>query len=223
MLRSRRIRLQIESLESKTLLSAALPPVNPGSVATLVDQTTTLVHNYSRPRLESLESRSVLSPGDIALMHMSTDAFVTVPLFRLTLDIMGQPGHSDLLYTTSEYERGYAVGLGYQDDGVACYVFPSQTSGTTPLFRLYSPTGAHLYTTSEYERGYAVGLGYHDEGVACYVFPSQASGTTPLFRLADSRTGARLYTTSEVERIIAITRYDYLDDGVVGYVFSSQV
>ena len=132
----------------------------------------------------------------------------------------------DHFYTTSATERDNAVVTsGYQYEGIACYVFDSQASGTTALFRLYNPqTGDHFYTTSTTERDNAVtpAVGYQYEGIACYVFDSQASGTTALFRLYNPQTGDHFYTTSATERDNAVVTYGYQYEFIACYVFDSQ-
>jgi cold shock CspA family protein len=95
----------------------------------------------------------------------------TVPLLRALSAASG-----DHFYTTSAAERDNAVAKGgYQNEGVACHVFPAAGAGTTPLLRAFSAaSGDHFYTTSVAERDNAVAkVGYRDEGVACHVFPSR--------------------------------------------------
>ena len=91
---------------------------------------------------------------------------------------------ADHFYTTSATERDTSVANHYKYEGIACYVYTSQTSGTTPFYRLHNPNGDHFYTASATERDNAVAeYGYKVEGVACYVHDSQVSGTTPFYRL----------------------------------------
>jgi hypothetical protein len=80
------------------------------------------------------------------------------------LRISGYPAGTDHFYTISVNERDGAYNLyGYINEGIACHVFPTQASGTTPLFRLLNPqNGDHFYTTSAAER--AVALGWHHLG-----------------------------------------------------------
>jgi hypothetical protein len=119
----------------------------------------------------------------------------------------------DHFYTISESERHNAiVSFSYVLEGVACYVFGTESTGAVPLFRLRK--GDHFYTTSQTERDAAIAqFGYISEGIACYVF-AEATGTVPLYRLTtqDSRL-SRLYTVSLDERDKAIKDYSYVSDG----------
>nr|WP_191842858.1 hypothetical protein [Catellatospora chokoriensis] len=89
---------------------------------------------------------------------------------------MYNPVSRDHLYTTSAAERDNAVAdFGYVDEGVACQVFATASTGTIPLLRVYKPaTGDHFYTTAAAERDNAVAThGYVEEGVACHVYPNK--------------------------------------------------
>jgi hypothetical protein len=139
--------------------------------------------------------------------------------------VMTRPGLGDHFYTTSPTERSKAItAFGYQDEGVACYVWPSKQSGTTEFYRLFNPQiGDHFYTTSRDERDNAIAaLGYQDEGVACFVSDSEAATTTPLHRLFNPQIGDHFYTTSRDERDNAIAAFDYQDEGIACYVWASQ-
>jgi hypothetical protein len=131
----------------------------------------------------------------------------------------------DHFYTTSATERDGAIAVhGYIDEGIACYVYSSQASGTIPLYRLFNPhNGDHFYTTSVTERDGAVAnFGYTNEGIACYVFGSPASGTTPLYRLFNPHNGDHFYTTSVTERDGAVANFGYTNEGIACYAFGSQ-
>ncbi|KAH9910624.1 uncharacterized protein BXZ73DRAFT_58044, partial [Epithele typhae] len=62
--------------------------------------------------------------------------------------------------------------LGYTNEGVAAYVYPSAKYGSVPLFRMYSTSASdHFYTTDVDEKHRAVAsLGSSDEGVVGYVY-----------------------------------------------------
>ncbi|KAH7684411.1 hypothetical protein AAVH_41081, partial [Aphelenchoides avenae] len=86
----------------------------------------------------------------------------------------------DHFYTTSLEERWDAVGrLGYEDEGIAGYVY--QASGAKPrcpcpevrpLYRLYkaAPIADHFYTMNATEKAKAIGSGYVDEGIAACIY-----------------------------------------------------
>ncbi|KWE76660.1 hypothetical protein WL77_32385 [Burkholderia ubonensis] len=63
---------------------------------------------------------------------LDSDPSDVAPLFRLF-----RPHTGDHFYTTDLPERDNAVSqLGYRPEGIACYAYLSQQSGTTPFFRL---------------------------------------------------------------------------------------
>lgn len=126
----------------------------------------------------------------------------------------------DHFYTTDIVERDKAIAQdGYQSEGIACYVFNTQVSGSSPLYRFNSlQTGDHFYTLSA-----TAEPGYQSEGIACYVFNSQVSNSTPLYRLASPKTGDHLYTTSTLERDEAMAQSGYQDEGIACYVLDFQV
>jgi arylamine N-acetyltransferase len=127
-------------------------------------------------------------------------------------------------YTTSEAERDNAVSnLGYQSEGIACYVYASQASGAIPLFRLIAPNGNHFYTTSEAERQNAISsFGYQSEGIACYVLDSDPSSILSLFRMLNPNYGDHFYTTDLLERDNAVSNLGYQSEGIACYVYASQ-
>src|SRR6266498_3040896 len=102
------------------------------------------------------------------------------------VDLSEPLGVGHHFYTTSVAERDNAIAnYGYTSEGTACYVFDSQVSGSTPLYRLLNPSnGDHFYTTSATERDIAIAsYGYSSEGTACYVFDSQVAATVAFYRL----------------------------------------
>ncbi|KAF8917590.1 hypothetical protein CPB85DRAFT_1284797, partial [Mucidula mucida] len=85
-----------------------------------------------------------------------------------------QPPTSDHFYTTDALEMENAVAnLGYQSEGDAGLLFPTQVAFTTPLYRAYSQSAVdHFYTASSDEKNNAVAnLGYADENIAGYITP----------------------------------------------------
>lgn len=131
----------------------------------------------------------------------------------------------DHFYTISVGERDTAVASsGYQNEGIACYVFNSISRARSPLYRLWNPVnGDHFYTASAGERDTAVAsFGYQNEGIACYVFSTLSSATKPLFRLWNSGNGDHFYTISEIERDGAISNLGYINEGIACYVYKSM-
>lgn len=132
---------------------------------------------------------------------------------------------SDHFYTTDEFERERALAGGaYHDEGIACFVYPTQLSppGTVPFFRLYNPdTGDHFYTTDANERDRAIArFGYRSEGIACSVFAASSQpGLTPLYRLWNGDAHDHFYTIDSAERDRAQTLSRYRDEPIACYVF----
>src|SRR6201999_2366921 len=51
------------------------------------------------------------------------------------------PSVVDHFYTASQSENQNSFRLGYNDEGIAAYVFRTSQPGTVPLYRLYSASG----------------------------------------------------------------------------------
>jgi hypothetical protein len=131
----------------------------------------------------------------------------------------------DHFYTTSAAERDRAdADVGYDPEGVACYVYNTKQAGTTELFRLlYPATSDHFYTTSTVERDNAVSeFGYVSEGVACYVYDTKQAGTTELYRLLHPTNGDHFYTTSVAEADNAFNNLQHTREGVACYVYGTK-
>ena len=111
------------------------------------------------------------------------------------------PNSGEHFYTTSEIERDYLIGVGwnYEDRGLT-----APFSGD-PVYRLYnSYAGEHHYTLESYERDFLVEIGWSDEGIGWY---SDVNEAVPLYRVYNPNafSNNHHYTTSPVER-------DYLLD-----------
>ena len=142
----------------------------------------------------------------------------------LTLDNQ-RPTLGTHFYTTDEEERVNAIAtLGYQNQGIACYILNSQDNGSMPLYRLFNQiTGAHLYTTdiAEYDEARANKHYFIDKGCIGYVYDMQVNGTQPLYRLQHPEIGDNFYTTSSSERDIAIFTCRYQSVKIACYVFDA--
>ncbi|SJL16019.1 uncharacterized protein ARMOST_19534 [Armillaria ostoyae] len=89
---------------------------------------------------------------------------------------MYSPSAVDHFYTTNGDERNNAVqNLGYNDEGITGYIYPSASYGRVPFYRLYNPTAHdHFYTANANEKNSAAQTGgYVDEGIAGYVLPME--------------------------------------------------
>jgi hypothetical protein len=101
----------------------------------------------------------------------SVDIVDAVPLYRLY-----NPYSHQHHWTIALNEYNYLGTIGWQQEGIAQYVFPRQALGTVPLYRLYLNAfgGLHLWTTDIVERDYLMtSAGWVYEGVAAYVIPLQ--------------------------------------------------
>jgi predicted patatin/cPLA2 family phospholipase len=157
----------------------------------------------------------------LAIVSLESGTLRYVTESGLLLNIPG----NDHFYTTSVVERDNAVGtLGYQSEGIACYVYGTRATGTTELYRLLNQTnGDHFYTTSTTERDTAIaGFGYQSEGTAGYVYDTPAIGTTAFYRLLHPTNGDHFYTTSTAERDNAVATHGYQAEGIACHVHDTQ-
>jgi hypothetical protein len=137
----------------------------------------------------------------------------TIPLFRLF-----NPGNGDHFYTTSASERTSAIASGFNDENIACFVFPT---GQSNLYRLFSKRdGDHFYTTSLKERDQAIkNDNYIGEGIACRVPSGTVTGAKPFLRAFNPNNGDHFYTVSAIERDNAVANLGYNDEGTACNVF----
>lgn len=98
----------------------------------------------------------------------------TVPLYRFLHPKWGQH-----FFTSDRTESQSAVSnYGYKSEGICCYISPSPTPDTVPLYRLRRTAGiqVHRYVTNEYERARLVQSGiWVFEGIAGFVWPKPAT------------------------------------------------
>jgi Repeat of unknown function (DUF5648) len=126
----------------------------------------------------------------------------------------------DHFYTT-DTNGELAPIVGYELEGVSCFVLGTQVQGTQPLFRWSQPfnVGDHFYTLDP-SGELAPSLGYVSEGIACYVFSTQQPNTVPLFRWRSNSNGEHFYTTDSSGELAP--SLDYVSEGIACYVFSNQ-
>lgn len=127
------------------------------------------------------------------------------------------------LYTVSPDEVASAIQQhGFSLEGVACYVYPTQASGTTPLQRLHHKTTFDYFYTADPTEALAAiaNNGYEEDGVACHVYGrgSQPPNSIPLYRRSMPRptkaSSENLYTTDPHE-----LPEGFVDNGIYCYVF----
>ncbi|GLB43085.1 hypothetical protein LshimejAT787_1205340 [Lyophyllum shimeji] len=108
------------------------------------------------------------------------------------------PSVVDHFYTANRQEWLNAINnLGYNNEGIAAYIFRNAQPGTVPFYRLYSSQGTdHFYTRSLAERNNAIrNLGYAPEGITGWIYPNASCGGVPLFRLFQPTEIDHFYTT----------------------------
>ena len=130
----------------------------------------------------------------------------------------------DHMYTTDEYEVANAVQTaGYQEEGIAAFVFATSAAGTVPLYCLYNPaTKDHRYTTNIVEFYHAGCEGCREEGIICYVYRNPTPDTVPFRRFFNPQTQDHLYLVSDDADITQLRRLGYQDEGIACYVYRMQ-
>jgi Repeat of unknown function (DUF5648) len=133
--------------------------------------------------------------------------------------------NGDHFYTTDRNEADNAVRhLGYNDEGIACYVLRTSFPDVVAFYRLYNQrSGDHFYTSNREEADRAASQrGYNREGIACYVFPvgirRGVDFSIQLYRLYNPRTSDHFYTTDRNEADNAVSHLGYRDEGIAAYV-----
>ncbi|KAK0433111.1 hypothetical protein EV421DRAFT_1718854 [Armillaria borealis] len=144
---------------------------------------------------------------------------------------MYSPSAVDHFYTTNGNEHNNAVqNLGYNDESITGYIYPSASCGGVPFYRLYNPTAHdHFYTANANEKNTAAQTGgYVDEGIAGYVLPEtllasdfQAPGAVPFYRMYSPTAVDHFYTTDEAQRSNAINNLGFNDEAIAGYIYPS--
>ena len=72
-------------------------------------------------------------------------------------------------YYDHYYTRIQSSGSGYTDQGIQCYVYPTQVAGTVPLKQYYNSSRRdHFYCTNPSSELLS---GYNYNGDCCYVYP----------------------------------------------------
>ncbi|OJA07521.1 hypothetical protein AZE42_10754 [Rhizopogon vesiculosus] len=117
---------------------------------------------------------------------------------------------------------------GYLSEVFQGIIFPTQVSGSIPLYRLYNPTIVdHLYTTSTAQKESAAAQdGYRHEGIAGHVYESDVCDSVPLYHLYSYAGTDNFYTIDEEEAISAAAHDGYTMVGNAGWViptYESQI
>jgi hypothetical protein len=108
-------------------------------------------------------------------------------------------------------------------EGTTGYLLSGPADGAVPFYRLVNTsTGGHFYTADAAEKDRVASQGYKLEGITGYIASSQQPGTTPLYRASNASNGDHFYTTDAGERDRAIQQSGFKDEGIAGYIWTSQ-
>lgn len=134
---------------------------------------TTSVDEYSAAIAGGYEDET-LANG--AFLISPTPAEGTVPIFRLANPIANIHGGGHY-YTISTFEKDFLVGQGWALETSPGFIFATQVTGTSEIFRLYNTTsGKHLFTSDVGERDAAVAGGWVQHHSLGFAFKSTATG-----------------------------------------------
>lgn len=175
-----------------------------------------------------LSNATGATPGDY------TNATVTIisasnrtPVYRLYS--YGQPDSTyEHVWTTDWNEMAImSTALGWLYEGVAWHAFSEYVQGTTPLYRLYSPsTRMHHYTidaTEYYILTEQSGGAWNGEGIQYFVYADDAvPGTMPVYRFYHAGMGLHHFTidADEAAVIQATPEWGYVYEDIGFYVYS---
>jgi hypothetical protein len=118
-------------------------------------------------------------------------------------------------YTISEADKNYVIATWpdiWKYEGPVFSAFPSQETGTLPVYRFWSDTYlGHFYTISETEKQYVIDHWppplWKYEGIAWYAYPSQETGTLPIYRFWSDTFMGHFYTISEADKQYVIDHW----------------
>jgi hypothetical protein len=100
------------------------------------------------------------------ILEINSVAVKAIPLYRLKILSNGLIDHT---YTSNATTASYYRMMGWQDDGIVCYVSPIKITGKVALYRCYHPSGLYLLTLYPND---AVLDGYQVQGALGYVNPT---------------------------------------------------
>ncbi|KAJ7237540.1 hypothetical protein B0H12DRAFT_1138690 [Mycena haematopus] len=142
---------------------------------------------------------AVLLTAVTSVMAQCPSCPAITPLFR---SFFG--AKFDHFYTATTSEVLSAGAGGYNPEGVAAGIFPTQVVGSTPFFRLFNKNIVdHAYTASITEVDALEAAGYILEVTPGFVYTNQSCDSVPLYGLFLPNKD-HFYTTSPAERNSAL-------------------
>ncbi|KAJ7629121.1 hypothetical protein FB45DRAFT_920020 [Roridomyces roridus] len=105
----------------------------------------------------------------------TTQETSTVPLYMVYLVTNGAV--SDHIYTIDQGEYQALLEIGYRDEGIQAYVYPTQICGSVPWYAVYNAAATeHFFTTDEATRAsFLATAGWSDQGIVAYVLPTNCT------------------------------------------------
>lgn len=129
-----------------------------------------------------------------------------IPVYRLANNVRH-------VYTTStSVKNDLMANSAFKDEGISFYLYGNNDAGRTPVYGLQLSDTFFITSSGREAVYYQDVYSYYNFGIIAYTEALNTS-TTPVFRL--SRNNSRLYTPSLIERDQAISRYGFVDEGVV--------
>ncbi len=161
---------------------------------------------------------NISTDQDISGRKLNLEAYATTiksiselkDQYEIFVSRFWSPSNRSHFFTGSQSEANYVRNT-YTDDqwrfeGNAYTAFSRQVSGTTPVYRFWSPQNkAHFYTVSRAERD-SIRATYTDqqwryEGISFYVYPtSYSSSSRTVYRFWSPQNRAHFFTSSSSER-----------------------
>ena len=108
-------------------------------------------------------------------------------------------------YTTNFAEYDFLGTVGWNQEGISCYIYDSQISIDSVLsnvyYRTYNPnSGEHFCTMSEGEYNFLGTVGWNLEGTDGHLFDQSVTDSVPLYRLYNPNSGYHHWTIDSNER-----------------------
>jgi subtilisin family serine protease len=154
-------------------------------------------------------------------LPVSGNGIARQPVYRFWSDVY--QGH---FYTISKAERDLVMASWpdvWRYEGGAWYAYARATTGTSPVYRFWSPIyNKHFFTISRAERDQVIAtwpLIWKYEGVAWYAYASAGAGRSPVYRFWSPVFNGHFFTISAGERdhILATWPDTWTYEGVAYY------